>query len=127
MTKTKVTKKYQLLKNLFNFLSAACTLGPICFFALTGFINGEEVQKVALGLTSVAGLMLAITSLLFKWHLRSPLFIVLIGLWVALDNILPCIIVIAITTILDESAFTPLKKRYKQLYTINAEIDKRGK
>lgn len=35
------------------------------------------------------------------------------------------LVILAITTILDELVFTPLHKKYKNLYIINREIDKR--
>lgn len=122
---TKVTKKYKRLTTLFTILSLICLLGPLVFFTIKAFIGAAVVGKVVVGLTTLASLCLASVSVLFKFHLRSPIFLMLIGLWVALDTLLPTIIWISITVILDEFIFSPLKKKYKELHTINKEIDKR--
>ena len=122
---TKVTKKYKKLKIFFAILSLICILGPLLFYTVQAFIGAAVVGKVVVSLTTLASLILAAISVVFKFHLRSPIFLMLIGLWVALDTLLPTIIWISIAVILDEFIFTPLKRRYGQLYTINKEIDKR--
>lgn len=92
-----------------------------------GYVEGETVEKVALSLTAIASIVISVISIMTKVHLRSPIFILLIGLWVALDKLLPCIITLSLCIILDEVVFTPLAEHYKSLYVINAEIDKRNK
>lgn len=121
-----MTKTYKIKKIIFSILSFLSIFVPLLVFIIIGYAQGAVVSKVVLSITSVFAIVLALGSLLMKLHLRSPVFIVLIGLWSALNNLLPFIIVISITTILDELIFTPLKKKYKNLYTINKEIDKRG-
>lgn len=49
----------------------------------------------------------------------------MIGLYVAVDNIIPLLIMLAVTTIIDEFILTPLARHYKAKYTINKEIDNR--
>ena len=57
---------------------------------------------------------------------RCGIWIVLTGLAYACNNIVPLLLIMAITTALDELVLTPLAKKYENLYTINKEIDKRG-
>lgn len=121
----KVTKHYKKLTVLFTILSLLCVVGPLIFFTVKAFIGAAVVGKIVVSLTTLASIILASVSILFKFHLRSPIFIALIGLWVALDTLLPTIICISITVVLDEFIFSPLRKKYKNLHTINKEIDKR--
>lgn len=98
---------------------------PIGYFTVNAFIAGEVVEKVSLGaLATVAVIMVAINALM-KLHLRSPLWLLLIGIYIAVDYIMPVLICVAIGTILDEILFTPLRKHFHNKAVINAEIDKR--
>ena len=106
-------------------MSLLCSLGPLIVFTIMGLIEGEWVGKFTLTLTALASIGLAIYQVMQKLHLKSVVYILLIGLWVALDRLLPCIITIAICTIFDELVFTPLYKRYKEDYHTNLQIDKR--
>lgn len=121
-----MTKKYKILKTCFLLLGILCSFGPLIFFLVEGFINAQTVEKLTLTFTTLASIIVAITGAFLKIKLRCPIFIILIGLSIALDKIMPCIVTVAICTILDELVFTPLEKKYKNLYTINKEIDKRG-
>ena len=61
-----------------------------------------------------------------KLHLRSAIWLLVLGVYICLQNIQTLLIMVAVCTILDEIVFTPLHKKYKNLYIINKEIDKRG-
>ena len=73
----------------------------------------------------IGAISIAAIAALRKIHLRSTIYILMIGLWVALDKLLPFIITIGICTILDELIFTPLYKRYREDYHTNKQLDKR--
>lgn len=119
------TKKYKRLALLMGFISILLLIAPIGYYTTVAFIAGTVVEKVSLGaLATLAVIMVAINALL-KLHLRSPLWIMLVGVYLVLDYILPLILIIAITTIADELIFTPLCKKFKNKATINGEIDKR--
>ena len=122
---TTETKKCKRKYILFSILSFLCLIGPLAFFIIQGFIGAAVVSKLVVSLTTIGAIILALTSVLLKYHLRSPLFICLIGLWAVIDNLLPPIMIISGAVILDEFIFSPLKKKYKERYTINKEIDKR--
>lgn len=123
---TPVTKKYKNLMVLFTIFSILCFVGPLIFFTGEAFLMGVGVaSKVALSSSILAVVILSIIAAANKLVLRSRLWILLLGLFFCLESIIGVVITIAVCQILDELIFTPLKSYYKNLYTINKEIDKR--
>lgn len=120
-----MTKAYKNIKNFLGILSVVLTCFPIIFYMIKAFVEGTTVEKVGLGLLTTAAIILTLINILCKMHLRSIMWIALIGIYICLENITTLLILIAITTILDELIITPLYKKYKNLYIINREIDKR--
>lgn len=92
---------------------------------VVGFIEGETVEKLTLGMTFIAAGILTVINVLFKYHIRSTIWILVLGIYFCLDSILPLICMIAVGTILDEFILTPLHKKYKNKAIINREIDRR--
>lgn len=119
------TKKYGRLACLFEILGWLVLTVPMSVFIIKGFILGSVVSKVALGLTAVAAFIILVFSALQKLKLRSPFWILCIGLSFCLTKIYPLLIFMGVGTILDEIIFSPLGKHYRNLHTINKEIDKR--
>ena len=126
MAKSDITKKYQRLAILFHALSIIVLVAPLAYYIILGFINGETTEKFALGITFVIAVILFIINILFKYHIRSTLWILVLGVYFCMDNILPLLFMVAIGTILDEFVLTPLYRSYRNKYTINKEIDKRN-
>ena len=120
-----MTKKYKNDYILCRTLSILMTLIPLVIYTIKGFCEGTPASKVTLGVCFTTALILTIINVVFKYHMRSTIWILMIGLYVAVDNIIPLLIILAITTILDEFILTPLSRHYKAKYTINKEIDKR--
>lgn len=123
--KSDITKKYQILSTLFFWLSIICLVLPIVIYTIMAFINGEEHEKVTLGVTVVIACFLVGINTIFKYHIRSCIWILILGIYFCLDNIMPLLLTVAIATILDEFIFSPLHKKFKNKKNINAEIDKR--
>ena len=126
MAKSEITKKYQRLSILFQCLSILVLVAPLAYYTILGFINGETTEKFTLGITFVIAAILFIVNVLFKYHIRSTIWILVLGIYFCMDNILPLLFMVAIGTILDEFILTPLHKSYKNKCTINREIDKRN-
>ena len=120
-----MTKKYKNDYILCRTLSILMTLIPLVIYTIKGFCEGTPGSKVTLGVCFTTALILTIINVVFKYHMRSTIWILMIGLYVAVDNIIPLLIILAITTILDEFILTPLSRHYKAKYTINKEIDER--
>lgn len=125
MAMSRETRKYKALSILFLSLSILILVAPIAYFSIQGFIQGETTEKFTLGITFVIACILFVINILFKFHIKSTIWILVLGIYFCLDNILPMIFMLAIGNILDEFVFTPLYKRYKNKATINKEIDKR--
>lgn len=122
------TKKMIRLSNIFFWLSALSQTFPLLFYGVKAIVDGEITteQKVTVSLCFACAAIFAIVNAVRKANLRSPLYIIMIGIYFALDDLLPLVFMMAIGCILDELVFTPLHKRYKELARINKEIDKRG-
>lgn len=121
-----MTKTYRFKKNIAFFLSFLCTFGPLIAFVIMGYTQGTETtEKLCLTMTLVTAIILSLIAIMKKIHLRSTVYILMIGLWAALDELLPFIITIGICTILDELIFAPLHKRWKEDYHTHKQIDKR--
>ena len=120
------TKKYGRLAGLFETLSWALLVIPMAIYIVSGFIIGSVVSKVILGLTAIAAIIILLIAALQKTKLRSPFWIVAIGLSFCLTEIYPLLLIMGAATLFDELVFSPLGKHYRTLYTINREIDKRG-
>ena len=125
---TKITKDYKTKWMICRFLSILMTIGPLAYFFVKAYIDGEVgvTQKMTLGICTVVCAILIIINITAKKSLRSPIYIIIIGIYVCLDNLMLLFIVMAATTILDEFIFSPLASKFKNQYTINKEIDKRG-
>ena len=120
-----MTKTYKFKMIITVILSFLCTVGPLVVFTIMGLIEGEGKEKIVLALTSVGAIMIALIAVMKKIHLKSATYILMIGLWVALDKLLPFILTVAICTIVDELILTPLCKRWIEDYYTNKQIDKR--
>jgi hypothetical protein len=123
---SEVTRKYQRLHLLFFSLSMLILTAPVVVYVVIAFVQGEVHEKLTLGTTVVIAVILTVINMLCKFHIRSTLWIVVLGIYFCLDNILPLLLMVAIGTILDEFVLTPLCKKYKAKANINKEIDKRG-
>ena len=128
MAESERTVSYRRKFIFFKLLSIIATIGPLLVYIVMGSFSGEcgKTDKVFLSFTCLVAAMLTLINLLYKYHLRSPMFILLLGVYKTLHNILPLIIILAIGVVLDEFVFTPAYKRAKDKLVINKEIDARS-
>lgn len=120
-----MTNKYKKLYETFKILSWAVTILPLVVYFVIAFSKAEIVHKLAIGSMLTIVLILTVINIVGKLQLRSPLFLLLIGIYVGLGQILTPLVITSCGVVLDEFILTPLYKKYKQLYIINKEIDKR--
>ena len=121
-----MTNKYKNIYKTFKLLSWAVTILPLVVYFVIAFSKAEIVHKLAIGSMLTIVLILTVINVIGKLQLRSPLFLLLIGIYVGLGQILTPLVITSCGVVLDEFIFTPLYKKYKQLYIINREIDKRN-
>lgn len=122
-----MTSKYKKLSILTFLLSAICSLCPILIYVIKAFVDKDvqEVDKYTLGIMCSVALVITLINIVAKLHLRCIPWILLLGIYLCLKNITTLLVIMAITTIVDELVLTPLHKSFKNKYTINKEIDKR--
>ena len=121
-----MTKKYKIKLNICRLLSFTITVLPVIIYTIMGFMDGSIGEKVSLGICVILALIFVLINIMFKYHIRSTLWVLLIGIYVCIDNIIPLLIIMAATTIIDEFVLVPLINKYKNKYIINKEIDLRG-
>ena len=122
-----MTNKYKKLSILTFLLSTICSLCPILIYIIKAFVDSDvkEVNKYTLGIMCSVALVVTLINIVAKLHLRCIPWILLLGIYLCLKDITSLLIIMAITTIIDELILTPLHKSFKNKYTINKEIDKR--
>ena len=125
-----VSERTEKLKNkLFRLRFALFILlaTPLFYFFVSALAMGAEAwKKVTLVSTSMISLVLIGVNFIFKFHLRSPLWIMLIGIHVVMDNVIVLITLLAITSLIDELFLTPWIKSTKAKLITNKEIDLRS-
>ena len=121
-----MTKKYKIKLNICRLLSFTLTVLPVIIYTIMGFMDGTIGEKVSLGICVILALIFVLINIMFKYHIRSTLWVLLIGIYLCIDNIIPLLIIMAATTIIDEFVLVPLINKYKNKYIINKEIDIRG-
>ena len=120
------TKKFRAGKWIFWSLSFLCNWGFIIAFFIYGLVCGQATARYSVAITGIVAIILGIISILFKRHWRTPLIIILGGLYFAIMKFSIVIITLAVCIILDELIFTPLYLYFREKTSINKEIDKRG-
>lgn len=121
-----MTKKYKVLSLVFGAISILLNIAPLLTYIVIGLFNSTLVyEKVAISLTVLIVLIMTVIAMVNKIAMKSRLWILLIGVYVAMGEIMTAIIIIAVCQILDEIIATPVKKHFKNKYVINREIDKR--
>ena len=122
-----MTSKYKKLSILTFLLSAMCSLCPIFIYVIKAFVDNDvqELNKYTLGIMCSVALVVTLINIVAKLHLRCIPWILLLGIYVCLRDITALLVIMAITTIIDEMILMPLHKSFKNKYTINKEIDKR--
>lgn len=128
MAKSSYTKKCQANLWLFRVLDWICLFAPLLVYIFIALCNGgvAAVGKVAVvGSVIIAGILTAINVIAQK-RLRCPIWIVLLGLYVAIREwLLPLIIILAITSVLDDLVFTPLIHKWYTRYQASIVVDER--
>lgn len=122
---SQTTKSLKNKTYFFHCLSWILTFLPILIWLGIALAKSNDVTKTALAISVLVAFLLTLVNLLLKYSIRSTIWILLIGIYVALKDITPLLIIIAVCTIIDEFLVHPLYKHYKERYHINKEIDKR--
>ena len=119
------TEKYRKYYWALTIASWLIVFGPLVGYIIYGYIISNTIQKVTLTTTIMAAVVMTVISILFKKNVRSTIFILILGIYVAISKIQVLIIILCVTTMLDEFLISPAQKACKAKLTINKEIDQR--
>ena len=124
---SKYTKDARFKLWLFRILDWICLGLPIIIYVIIALAgDGLVAQKVAVVATTMVAIILTVFNIISQKRLRCPIWIILIGLFIAIKRyLLPLIIILAITSILDDLVFTPLISYYRTKLIANKAMDER--
>lgn len=126
MSMSPITKKYTISYWIFLIVSILLNVAPLGVYTIRAAVESNLVhEKITLTMTVLVVIILTIISLINKIALRSRLWIIMLGVYFCLGEILTPLIIVAVCQILDELIVCPLKKYFGDKKTINREIDKR--
>lgn len=117
------TKNLRAGKILLQAISIALCYVPLLVAIVTGFTYNDGAGKVTMSICCVFALLLTVINVISKYSVRSTMWIILIGIYTVLDDVMPYLIAIAICTVVDEFLISPIYRSVKNRYTINKEID----
>ena len=112
----------------FRILDWLCLSLPLLVY-LTMALADDGIKvgyKVAVVRTLVIAVILTIFNIIAQKRLRCPIWIILIGLFVAIrDHLLPLIIILSVVSVLDDLVFTPIIHYYYTKTVASKAIDQR--
>lgn len=124
-TKSALTKKYSRLALVFTILSLLLLFGPLGYYAIAGFAGGALlVEKIALGSTLIIALVITFICMINRFVFKSKMWLIIIGLFLVTEHLLPMIVVFAVTQVLDELVVAPLARRYRNKASNCKDTDK---
>ena len=112
----------------FRILDWVCLSLPLLVYLSMALADdGIKVgYKVAVVGTLVIAVILTIFNIIAQKRLRCPIWIILIGLFVAIrDHLLPLIIILSVVSVLDDLVFTPIIHYYYTKTVASKAIDQR--
>lgn len=122
----RATKKNKVKYIIFSIISIILWIVPIAVFTFLALMEGDLLyQKVALSLSVLSVLVMTLVAITSKIQMRSRVWVMMIGIYICIQNIIAPLIIFAACQIADELIISPLKERYKRKYHINKEIDAR--
>ena len=99
------------MSRITGILSFLLMVGPVIFFFVQSMLYcAETKQKLVMGFIFMCALIMSICNILMKYKPRSPFWLLLLGLQYTLNKIEIVIIVMAITTIIDECIISPIHR-----------------
>ena len=125
MSASKQTKKYRIGYWVLTVISWALVFGPLAGYFIYGLIVSGTVQKAGLLTTLFVAIVLTVVSVIMKLHLRSALFILVLGIYIAIDKISILLIIVSVCSVLDELLISPLQRSFKEKLGVNKAMDKR--
>lgn len=126
--RSKRTKRYLGLYILFFVLSIITTFAPLVAITMMAIVQSNGIVITQIGLVSSVFVtaICCCLNFLFKTEFKAYIWAVLLAVYMALDNFLFVLVLLTITSFVDEMIFNPAAKAFKSRYVINKEIDHRS-
>ena len=128
MASSKFTKKSRALLWTWRLIDWLCLFAPLIIYLIIGLVNDNVTTggKVTLVAMLFIAIILTVINVVAQKHLRCPIWVLLIGIYVAMEKyLMPLVIILAITSILDDLVFTPIIKYYYTQTVASKTMDKR--
>lgn len=128
MAESNYTKVCRAKLWLYRSLDLIILFAPVIVYIIIALTkDGVTVPgRVAVVGSVCIALILSLFNIIAQKRLRCPIWIILIGLYVAIKEILlPLIIILAFVTVIDDLILTPLITYYRTKLISNKAIDER--
>ena len=128
MAESNYTKVCRAKLWLYRSLDLIILFAPVIVYIIIALTkDGVTVPgRVAVVGSVCIALILSLFNIIAQKRLRCPIWIILIGLYVAIKEILlPLIIILAVVTVIDDLILTPLITYYRTKLISNKAIDER--
>ena len=122
------TKVCRLTLWLYRIIDWILLFMPVIVYVVIALCDEgvTTVGKVSVVGTVAVAAILALFNIIAQKRLRCPIWIVLIGLYIAIrDYLLPLVIILAVVSICDDLILTPLISYYRSKLIANKAIDER--
>lgn len=113
---------------LYRIIDVILLLVPLIAYFFLAISSGQVTTagKVTLVGTVAIALVLVVFNVIAQKRLRCPIWIVLIGFFVAIrDWLLPLIIVLAVVSVIDDLVLTPIISYYRGKVIAHRAMDER--
>ena len=128
MATSNFTKKSRALLWTWRLIDWLCLFAPLIVYLIIGLVNDNVTTggKVTLVAMLFIAIILTVINVVAQKHLRCPIWVLLIGIYVAMEKyLMPLVIILAITSILDDLVFTPIIHYYYTQTVASKTMDKR--
>ena len=128
MAQSTYTKNCRIKLWLYRILDWICLFAPVLVYICIALFSGgvAVLGKVSIVATVIIALVLTVINIIAQKRLRCPIWIILIGLYVAIQQyLMPLIIILAVTSVMDDLLFTPLIHYYYTKLVASKTIDER--
>ena len=95
MQQSKRTKQLTTKQHILRVLHILLNVCPLLVFLVIAFIVGDIGTKVTLGATAIVALIMTLVAVVNKTAMKSRIWVILIGVWLALDSFLIPLVTIA--------------------------------
>jgi hypothetical protein len=128
MASSAFTKKSRTLLWTWRIIDWICLFLPLIVYVVIGLASGNVTTSAKVGLVGMLFLALVFTciNVIAQKNLRAPIWCLLLGIYIAMDKwLLPLIVILAVTSILDDVLFSPIIHYYYTQTVASKTIDKR--